>query len=170
MGVEALTAVRNLTGRLRSSPRMTLLFTGVALGALCFWCVAQFGTLSGALAFLNGDRLIPDAYSKSFGTRDVGSSPSVVFNLTNKSEKPIRIIGARSSCTCLALEGLPATVKAGATLPFMVRVLPASKQGRVTGTVLVYSDYEEQPSVPLRLSGQFADPGRFKHPGTGTEP
>lgn len=159
MGTEPSTTVRSRAARPWGWLGVALPLTSVVLAGLATWGARQFGSVGGALAFLNGDRLIPDAYAKSFGIGEVGSSPRVVFNLANKSARPIKVVGARSSCTCMALDGLPATVEAGSSLELRVDVQPADKPRRVAGTVIVYSDCEEQPYVSLSVSGQFADRG-----------
>lgn len=171
MGADALTHVRDRpAAKSRVWLAVTLLLAGLALAGVAQRAVRELGSLAGALAFLNGDRLIPDAYTKSFGTAQAGPSASVVFNLANKSTRPIKIMGSRSSCTCMALDGLPAVVQAGSSLQLKVQVRPTARQRLVTGVVMLYPDYEGQPYVSLRVSGQFADPGQLERSATGAKP
>src|SRR5579883_2831617 len=83
-----------------SAVASTLLLPNTGLAVLALWGWLQFGSISSAIGFLRGDQLIPDSYSKSFGNDVIGSSKAVIFRLSNHGNKPIRILGARTTCTC----------------------------------------------------------------------
>lgn len=105
--------------------------------------IQWFGSTASALAYLRGDRLVPDAYSKSFGTATKDERPSVKFLLRNCTGQPIKILGVTQSCTCMATSDLPMVIS-----PHGVGVLTVNS--RAKGVPGPYSEW-------LRV---FTDSGR----------
>jgi len=71
---------------------LTLLLSNVGLAALVLGAWLLFGSVSSALGFIAGDRLVPDAYTKEFGTARAGESAHVTFRLTNYLGHSVKII------------------------------------------------------------------------------
>lgn len=73
------------------------------------------------------------------GTLEPGQKKTIALSLRNKKNKAITIVGAKSSCTCALVEGLPKRIEAGATqsvsLLFTVPHRPS-----LSGNILLYSD------------------------------
>ena len=85
---------------------MTIAMLAAGAGIGVYWC----GSLASTIAFLRGDSLIPDTYLKSFGSAPVESEAKVRFHLWNRSGRVVRILGAKTSCTCLVTSELPRDV------------------------------------------------------------
>lgn len=132
----------------------TLILTCVGCGLLSVAGVARFGSLSSAIADLRGARLIPDAYTKSFGTAGKDDRRSVRFRLTNYSERPIVLVGSDASCTCLVTSDLPAVIPPGRSIEFRVRARFKSRLGPYTERLRVLTDSGESNLV-LGVRGVF---------------
>jgi len=116
--------------RRRSMPWLatTAILVVVGFGLLFVVGLQRFGSTASALAYLRGDGLIPDEYTKSFGTASKSERPSVTFCIKNFSKQPIKILGGKSSCTCVIADGLPSVVLPNGET--VVRV-SASRRGRL---------------------------------------
>lgn len=132
----------------------TLALVGLGLALLAAVGIHIFGSAASAPAYLRGDGLIPDAYTKSFGTDWEGDRASVAFSLRNYTEEPIRVLGSNSSCTCLVTSGLPVVIPShGETV---LRVSAARKVGlrQYSERVRVLTNSDKRPLV-LSVRGSF---------------
>src|SRR4051812_7290650 len=77
------------------------------VASLLLISLVWFGSITSASAYLAGHRLIPDTFSKSFGTVRQGQEVAVTFSLTNMTSRTITILGTRSSCSCMIVNDLP---------------------------------------------------------------
>lgn len=113
-----------------------------------------FGSASSAVAYLRGDRLIPDAFAKSFGTVSKSEQPSVEFLLRNFTKQPIKVLGSDSSCTCLVVSDLPLIIPPNGRA--ILRVSTRAKTGSrpYSERVRVLTDFREVNLV-LTLHGTF---------------
>ncbi len=91
----------------------TIGLVAIGLASLLLGGIYRFGSAASALAYLRGDRLIPDTYTKTFGTVGKDEGPSVGFTLTNYTEQAIKVLGANASCTCLVASDMPIVVPPG---------------------------------------------------------
>jgi hypothetical protein len=138
---------------------LTLVFTGVGalFGlALALYC---FGSLGSALAYLEGDRLIADSFSRSFGEVQPGERPTLTFELTNTSDRKITILGAKTLCTCVFAENLPLSVPARSRRSINVAVKTDSRKGPIRESVYLFTDSPKQPQVELHVLGRVAASG-----------
>jgi hypothetical protein len=124
---------------------------------VCVWIVAVllFGSTSAALAFLDGERLLVDSRSKSFGTVDPGLDQSVRFSLTNWTGQPVTIVGFQASCSCTMATDLPLSIPDGGTRFVSVAVKTAKLTGDFVATVRLFTDASSLPEVRLRVAGRF---------------
>jgi len=131
-----------------------VVFTNIFLLALVLWAYISFGSLRIGLAFLRGEKLLPDAYSKSFGTVEAGKVQDVVFNLKNHSSTPISLIGSSSSCSCVVTGRIVGVVPAGGEWPLRVTVRTAGRKGDISEKLNVFTDSPSTPQVHLRVAGR----------------
>jgi Protein of unknown function (DUF1573) len=147
----------------------TLVLASVGLLCLLAIAVRSFGGLVPALSYLRGDRLILDAHSKSFGTIDGGQRQTVTFKLTNMTDRPIRLLGAMSSCTCVAADQLPTTAIArGATYDIHFSYRAKQRGAEVAESVRVFTDHPIYERVDLIIKGrvrQIPTPTAVVRPG-----
>lgn len=133
---------------------MTLIFTNVGLLFLAALAFYSFGSLGSALNYLGGNQLIVDRFSKSFGEVAQGQRPTVVFELTNASDRKITILGKKTNCTCIIAEDLPLSIPPGSRRSFKISVTTSSKKGLVQEPISLFTDFPAQPKVELRVAGR----------------
>ena len=60
----------------------------------------RFGSMSAALAYLRGDRLLVDESSRTIDDVQSGSEIVVRYGFTNWAAHPVKLLGMSSSCSC----------------------------------------------------------------------
>ena len=89
---------------------------------LLIGCILWFGSLDAAKAFFAGDAVLVDSISKYAGDVRQNESVDIFYRLTNPTGLPLRVLGARSSCSCVAILDLPTTVEPGGAREIRLRV------------------------------------------------
>lgn len=140
-------------GRALSWGRLTLVLINTGLVSLVALAWIVCGSISSGLGYLRGDRLVPDAYSRSFGTVEEGSTILVTFTLRNFTRRAVKILGGRCSCTCVRPVGLPVVIPPSQRVPFYIEVLAGGKRGTVSETVRLYTDAPQSCDIELTVSG-----------------
>jgi hypothetical protein len=113
----------------------------------------QFGSVDAALAYANGHRLSVDTDTKSLGKVKGGQEYPLQFRLANHSDKQINIIMYITSCSCVSIDGLPMMILPRSERTLMVRVLAAANPGSINEKVYLYTDYNGQTEVALKITG-----------------
>jgi hypothetical protein len=102
--------------------------------------------------------LLLKTHSRSVGTLVEGQTRRTGFVLMNFTDHPIKLIGARSSCTCTMAEDLPLTIPGSGSRPLTVAVHAGTNHGRFSETVELFTDDKNHPSVYLKILG-YVSPG-----------
>jgi hypothetical protein len=134
----------------------TLILAGGGFALVLLVGIGRFGSTSSALAYLRGDRLVPDAYSKSFGTVTKDERPSVDFLLKNWSERPIKVLGVNQSCTCLTTSNLPIVIPSRGEAILRVSSRPKPGLGPYFERLRVLTD-AGQSNFVLSVQGVFRE-------------
>ncbi|MDE2508745.1 MAG: DUF1573 domain-containing protein [Planctomycetota bacterium] len=113
----------------------------------------RFGTIASTLAYLNGDRLFLDSPSKAVGIVVEGLDKEVEFRLKNAGSSPIRLVGARSTCSCVFSDEFPIDVPAGGSQRLRVGVRTQGKVGPVSESMQFYTDSPRQPVLNVKVTG-----------------
>ena len=142
---------------------LTLIITSIGLLFIAAFAVYFFGSFGSAVAYLSGDRLIADAYTRSVGVVSEGEQHAVFFKLTNTSNQAIEILGAKSSCSCLVVDQLPVVLPPHGVFRLPIRVRPKSRSGQIAERVSLITDREGQRRLDLKISGRVVE-----HIGTST--
>jgi hypothetical protein len=135
----------------------TLIFFNVGAVGLFSWAVAGFGSIGSAWAYLNGDRLLVDAYSKSFGSVETGRSPTVVFQITNYCDRPVTIVGANAPCGCAVTSELPMVVASQGHSSVKVSVQTRGMPSAVREQIQLLTDVPGQPRIYLQIGGRVSN-------------
>jgi hypothetical protein len=111
-----------------------------------------YGSPAAALARLRGESLtVADPYL-DFGTGKPGNKLEATATIRNWSDRPVRLIGGTSDCSCTALADLPLTVEPGGFARLQIQLnVPVTAQGQLTRTVFLYTDCPDQPAVSFRI-------------------
>ncbi len=132
----------------------TIILINVGFAFVLVLGIQRCGSAASALAYLRGDSLVPDAYSKSFGTVSKDERPSVEFLLRNWSKQPIKVIGVTRSCTCLATSDLPIVIPPHGEAILRVSSRMKSSLGPYSEGLRVFTD-TEQSNFVLGVQGVF---------------
>ncbi|MGO9922025.1 MAG: DUF1573 domain-containing protein [Isosphaeraceae bacterium] len=133
---------------------LTSLLVVLGLAGLALLARAEFGSIPSALSYLRGARLIPLRYSVPAGTVVRGEERILEFKLKNWSDKPIVILGAKSSCTCVSLGDFPIRVPSGGTNNLGVRLRTKKrKPGPISERMRIYTDEKRSHGLTLAVTG-----------------
>ena len=93
----------------------TLLFAVFSLSV-----TAIFGSLSQAVAWSSGNRVLVVPRVIDVGTVTSGDKVDFQIKVKNASDNPVTLLGSTSSCTCLLTADLPITIAAGESVQIPV--------------------------------------------------
>ncbi len=136
---------------------LTVIITNIGLLAIAAIALYFFGSFGSAVAYLGGDRLIADAYTRSVGVVSVGDQHAVFFKLTNMSNQAVEIVGAKSSCTCLVLDQLPVVLPPRGVFRLRIGLRPKPRPGQIAERVSLITDREGQQRLDLKISGRVVE-------------
>ena len=103
--------------------------------------------------------IVFDAESKTFGALPVETKQIVPFRMTNRSARPVRIVGAEETCTpegCIYAPKLPLEVAARETRELPIQIKTRSP-GAFFRELRLFTDCPERPIVVLRVKGHVSD-------------
>jgi hypothetical protein len=124
-----------------------LLATGLVTG-IAFYC---FGNFSGIAAFLGGHELVLVSDSPS------EADNSVRVRICNLTKKDVRIVGARSSCSCLKLDCVPDVVPAFSEVESLALFDSSSKeQGPDIVTITLFTSASGTPVLTTQCCNPAA--------------
>jgi hypothetical protein len=103
--------------------------------------------------------LFIDAPVKSFGDAPSRRRVAVTFTLTNRSARPIRIVGATPFCGlhgCLAFDNLPLDIPPLSKRDLVV-FAETRDPGQLTSELTLFSDVPGHPQIPLVVNGRVVE-------------
>jgi len=117
--------------------------------AILSFGVFRHGSLSAAIARLQGYPLFVESPSIALGEVVAGQKAAACFSLRNLKAQQVTIVGAKASCGCMVASNLPLTIKGGGEGKL---VLEFSERPRDIGStrrnrVLLYLDVPTPPIV-----------------------
>jgi hypothetical protein len=95
------------------------------LAAAVFW----FGSPRSAIEYVAGKSVLVRSQQRFAGEVSQSETATAIFDLQNASSKPIRVLGAKASCRCVAIDDLPLTLGPKETKPIRVRLVAGSVAG-----------------------------------------
>jgi len=126
----------------------------VLLLALVF---ARYGSISTAIQVLQGQALTVDKVTKSFGVVAPGEQADVSFLLTNHNRVPVRIVGSRTVCDCIARDDRPFVLEPGESRPYDITIDLPSHPQLVHRSLTLYTNIPGQTEVDLSIIGEVAE-------------
>jgi hypothetical protein len=132
----------------------TMILACAACALLLVVGIQLFGSTASTLAYLRGDPLIPDSYTKSFGTASEDERPSVAFRLMNCTKQTITILGSNVSCTCIIPSNTPLAVPPGGSAILRVSVRSKAGNRRIAERLRLLTD-AGGTSLVLGVQGAF---------------
>ena len=115
--------------------------------------VARFGSISAALSYASGKRILLDAPMGPLDEVVAGSTTEVSYQLRNVMPHPVTIQGSETSCDCAVVEGIPCTIEPGGSRSFKLRVIVPVDRDRIWGNLTLFTD---EPAIPTIVAGYEA--------------
>lgn len=82
-----------------------------------------------------------------------GEKKRVSIPLRNLSDKPVVTLGARTSCKCSVVEGLPVTIAPNSSSDVMLQISISQNTG-YNGSIMFYTDNSHSPTFEVRYFGK----------------
>ena len=87
-----------------------------------------------------------------FGRVDTGRPLTHTFTLTNLTDRPVRVLETKKSCTCTSAELTDEPVPPGGSVPLTLNVDWKGRTGRQQAVAWVRTDYDEQPTQQVVIT------------------
>jgi len=117
-----------------------------------------FDDPAAALAQLRGEVIAVEPSVSQVGDGIALEQRRFTVQLTNHGERPVRLLGGTTTCSCIATEDLPTTVPAGESRSIAVDVKFSGGAGRFQHSFILYTDDAKQPVVTARFAGRVIEP------------
>lgn len=131
-----------------------LMGAGAAAGLL--W----FGSIDAALAGMRGERLSVQPALVDVGVGAPGETLLAKVRLINRTDKPIRVIGGTSDCSCTVIADLPVDVAPGETRSISVAVRLPNAPGLFNRPAGLEIDDAGLIRINFRLTGRIKKASR----------
>lgn len=145
--------VKGIVRSLASPPVVTSVCIMAALAA---WTCSRFGTLAKGMAYARGERIFVDERIKSVPDVQVGREHRVAFALTNLADIPITVIGAKSSCGCTGIDGLPLKISGAETRQLVIKIKGSIPSNTREIGLRLYTDAPDAPEVEIGVIARMA--------------
>jgi hypothetical protein len=106
-----------------------------------------------AIARLRGDSITVEPAICDFGSGPVGVERVLQVQLTNRTDRPIRIIGGSADCRCVAIHSLPLTLSQRETRAIDVKAMFRGSPGKFRHRFRLFTDDEGHPVVVAHVGG-----------------
>lgn len=117
----------------------------------------QFGSLTVALAYLNGERLIVRPVEFAVGEVRPGDERELSAAIINMTARDVVVIGCNSTCSCVTTDTFPRTIPRGATQPLYLKFRPGGQLGDVEYVVTYFTDSQELPTIRIHVKGRVLE-------------
>lgn len=125
---------------------------GGVLAAAWGAAVSICGSTECALARLRGETLFVSPSRLDFGAGDADETLVATVVVHNLSDRPIRLVGGTSDCSCVAANGLPCTIppRESRTIPIQLKMIGAPGSS-VKRSAVLWTDDKIQRVLRLSL-------------------
>ena len=115
---------------------------------------SRLGSASAVLQYLSGERLILDQHVKGLGDVRAGSQHSLAYRLTNR---PVRLLGAKTSCSCAVLGDLPREVAQSESVDIRISIRAAKMPSDINGNLTIFTDDPQYKMLGANFTGRVID-------------
>ena len=144
--------------------------TLVILAAFAATAHLAFGSTQAALAFLRGETLSVMPRLLDMGEGLAGETREGSVEVRNWSDKPVRLYGGTSDCSCVATEDLPLTIPPHEARTVHVKMRLPSADGLFNRTAFLMTDDDHARTLMFRLTGQIRKSGDEATTAQGKDP
>jgi hypothetical protein len=118
------------------------------------WSFLHFGTFKAGGAWLRGDPVHVLESVVDLGERPAGERAEAACVVWNFSRDPVRILGSRTSCSCVVIDGLPMTIPPRSKKAIRVDVAVDSEPESFEQKAAFYTDQPEVEEFIFRVVGR----------------
>lgn len=133
---------------------MTIILTLVFLGLFVQVGRTRYGSISNALQYLRGERLLVDDRVRLVGDVKVGDQIRIPYTFTNWSDRNIKLLWAKTSCSCLVVDDLPTTITPGESRAISVGLDVPREASEIYQKVTIYSTDKSRGELTLEIFGR----------------
>jgi uncharacterized protein (DUF58 family) len=149
------TRIQTLNSRIT---RLCVVLVGVilVLSTLIAVLALRFGSLSAAVAYMSGERLLVTPQTLELEALREDERREVRFELTNLSDRVARIQGASTSCGCILVkQAFPFDLAPGECRPLTLTVHSAGNTDELHHSLTLYSDLDGAGVVTSWIHGRI---------------
>ena len=130
----------------------SVLGIGGLLAALTAGATLAYGSLEAALARLRGEAITVEPTYVDFGTSESGKVVWATVEIRNWTDRPVRLIGGTSDCSCITTEALPLTLMPGQSqsIPVALKV-KGNAQGTIIRTGEIWTDSDRTRKLRMTV-------------------
>lgn len=127
----------------------------VLVGGLVSFSLWQFASLRNVLLYLNGRGYVVENTHVDVGIGSVGEKRKALVYIRNLSFHPVRLIGLKTTCKCLAAEPLPIVIDRREYRPFAFMIHMSSRGGHVKQMArLIFDDGGRMRETLVVITGK----------------
>lgn len=138
---------------------VSLTLTFASLGVVVGTGRVYFGSVSAALSYLQSERLLADHKVHSLGDLVIGSKQKFSFGLRNMTGRSVRLLGARTSCSCALLKELPEELENGESRRVELEVAAPQEPMAILGGLELFTSDPNVPVLTLGFTGRAVASG-----------
>ena len=144
--------------RLRSAAMIPGLCT-LIVGGAAIYGATRFGSLTTALAFARGERLVIEDRERDLGAQPFDSHHALRVPIRNLGSRPVHILGASVSCSCATVVKKPKTIAPGESGSIAID-FHVNRAGQVASRVSVFTDDPDTREVTFVVGARGIEPPR----------
>lgn len=119
------------------------------LCSIGLFCKAYFGSLSAAIEYARGERLLVTRRIQALGKHSTNTEFDFSFSITNLTGRAVRLLGVKTSCSCAVMGDLGDTLAPNKRRIIPVRMKTPKQPGKVNGSIYIFTDHPDFGSIAL---------------------
>jgi len=131
--------------------------TGVILAVGFGGLAWMYGSPYEALSHVRGEAITVESIVSYVGDGIAGEQRSFTIQLANHRDRPIKVIGGTTTCSCIATNDLPIIVPPRESRPITVRITFRGSPGRFRHSFVLYTDDEKQATATAWFAGRVIE-------------
>ena len=119
-----------------------------------------YGSPEAALARLRDESVSVRPGIADVGRGEPGQILEAAVEIVNRTDRPIRVFGGTSDCSCIATNDLPLTLAAGEARQVSVRIRLPESPGLFNRKAFYWTDCDDARTVQFGLTGRIDPPAQ----------
>jgi hypothetical protein len=119
-----------------------------------------YGSTDTALARLRGESVSIRPGIADVGSGEPGQVLEATVEIVNRTERPVRVYGGTSDCSCIATNDLPLTLEPGEARQVSVKIRLPGSTGFFNRKAWLWTDCDDARTVLFGLTGRIDPPAQ----------